>query len=631
MRIEAVLPLVLLGCRRGDEPDTGGETGPDSSLDSETAEDTDTGPGPETGVDPAEITLTPGLPSGQRAGTPVVWTATPATPGTWRYAFSVARDADPARVVRGRDDSATFTWVPLDEATYTISVTATSEDGETTLSGAAAFDAVAATNGDAPALWVTGHPLVGLLGVPACTQDTFLARFRPTGTSGDWVDSLPRPCRGTGGAALWVAGLRPETSYDVQPVYVTGDTEVTGDTLTFETGAVDRALPTMSVTRGTTSATSQEPFTLWSAVLSTDSDGIPIPMATDLEGDVVWYYQDPTGADDLSVLTTRTSEGGFLLLVADATLDQGQYLREVDPAGNPVREVSIGAVKEQLAALGIDEAIGAFDHEAILFPNGQTLVQLSAERWIDTGLGDGRDVLGTVLAALDEDWQVVWAWSSFTHLDTERSSTLPLEYCLDNAPGCPPLYLDSYAEDWIHGNAIAYSPADGNLTYSLRNQDWILKIDYADGAGSGDLVWTLGVDGDFSVTGGDYEYPWFSHQHGANFVDDGTLAVFDNGNSRCFEHPMDCESRGMVLELDEVGMSASVELSAELGAFSIALGMAQRLGNGDYVFTNGALIVDELEMAQSIEVVPDSSTGTLDHTVQISGGSAYRSYRIAGF
>ena len=34
---------------------------------------------------------------------------------------------------------------------------------------------------------------------------------------------------------------------------------------------------------------------------------------------------------------------------------------------------------------------------------------------------------------------------------------------------------------------------------SLRTQDWVIKIDYANGTGDGHVVWTLGQGGNFTI------------------------------------------------------------------------------------------------------------------------------------
>lgn len=49
----------------------------------------------------------------------------------------------------------------------------------------------------------------------------------------------------------------------------------------------------------------------------------------------------------------------------------------------------------------------------------------------------------------------------------------------------------------------------------------------------------------------DSPYPWFSHQHGPEFENDGLLGLFDNGNLRNAADSS-ANSRGQVLKLDEV-------------------------------------------------------------------------------
>jgi len=44
--------------------------------------------------------------------------------------------------------------------------------------------------------------------------------------------------------------------------------------------------------------------------------------------------------------------------------------------------------------------------------------------------------------------------------------------------------------------------------------------------------------------------PWFSYQHNVHYVDEKTLLLFDNGNSRCFG-VKNCHSRGQIWTIDE--------------------------------------------------------------------------------
>ncbi len=70
---------------------------------------------------------------------------------------------------------------------------------------------------------------------------------------------------------------------------------------------------------------------------------------------------------------------------------------------------------------------------------------------------------------LDANFQVVWTWDGFAHLDTNRLPILSDTCIEDYWPSCP--VADPLAIDWMHSNPLAYSPADGNLILSMRNQD----------------------------------------------------------------------------------------------------------------------------------------------------------------
>src|SRR5262249_36264833 len=154
---------------------------------------------------------------------------------------------------------------------------------------------------------------------------------------------------------------------------------------------------------------------------------------------------------------------------------------------------------------------------------------------------------------------------------------------------------------------------DGNLVLSIRHQDWVVKIDYRNGAGDGHVIWRLGQDGDFTVNSTDPN-PWFSHQHNAHYLDDSTLILFDNGNTRRAGDP-NAHSRGRVWTRDENAWAAPPALNADLGVSSGALGAAQRLSNGNYSFTAGQRGPATSRFGQTIEVLPD---GTVVYVLEMA-------------
>jgi hypothetical protein len=223
---------------------------------------------------------------------------------------------------------------------------------------------------------------------------------------------------------------------------------------------------------------------------------------------------------------------------------------------------------------------------------------------------------------LNENWQVVWFWNGFDHLDVTRKAILD-EKCVGLQFGCPPVMLAEEANDWMHSNAIAYSPADGSFILSMRHQDWVIKIDYADGAGTGDVIWRLGLEGDFTIISSD-QYPWQSHQHDPNYVADNQIVLYDNGNTRCASNPALCYSRGQVYTLDETTMTASLDINANLGNYSLAVGSAQPLMCGTFHFDSGVQITPRALFATSDELLPD---GSITYSLKIRS-LVYRSFRM---
>ncbi len=62
-----------------------------------------------------------------------------------------------------------------------------------------------------------------------------------------------------------------------------------------------------------------------------------------------------------------------------------------------------------------------------------------------------------------------------------------------------------------------------------------MKVDYNNGTGTGDLLWTMGPCGSFAFNNIYADpWPWFSGQHDAGIENNGAgpLTVFDDGNTR---------------------------------------------------------------------------------------------------
>ena len=514
------------------------------------------------------------------------------------------------RTVEDYGPNPSYDWSTIDqEGKYEIEVSVKNSDTGDTASQSALFELTPLAVNDSPIITATSHPLVFIYSAPPCLFGGRMG-VELQSPEGLLQNTPYKVCNPRYSTNFYLAGMRAGTPYTVQHKIERGAYKVSGPQLTVTTPSISIQPPPVALLTGAQPTTDG---ILLQSLLQNNS------IATDLSGNIVWY-----GPDNISLLTRPQAGGTFMGIIEDdAKGPSQQYVREFDLAGHTVAETNAARINEQLAVLGM-HAINSFHHEARKLPHGGYLVLANSERILTDVQGPGPvDVIGDTILVLDANLQVTWAWDSFDHLDPHRMAVLR-ETCTYPANlGCAPFFLAITANDWLHGNSLALTP-DGNILYSSRHQDWIIKIDYQYGVGSGGVLWRLGQDGDFQIQSSDPS-PWFSHQHDANFEGaSSTLSLFDDGNTR---HAGDSQahSRGQVLEIDEENRKATLILNADLGAYSYALGSAQVLPDGNYHFDAGAQLAGPgTVLAQSLEVDPD---GNIVYGIQFATYE-YRSFRM---
>ena len=100
--------------------------------------------------------------------------------------------------------------------------------------------------------------------------------------------------------------------------------------------------------------------------------------------------------------------------------------------------------------------------------------------------------------------------------------------------------------------------------------------------------------------------------------------VFDDGNTRITQMHGG-HSRGQVYRIDEQSFVAIPILNADLGVYSLAVGSAQRLLNGDYHFDAGFVLESDGAMeAYSFQVNPEGKIVYAAH----QGAALYRTFRM---
>jgi len=440
----------------------------------------------------------------------------------------------------------------------------------------------------------------------------------------------PAPADG-GPLSIFVAGMLAQTEYHMQAVLVATDgTQLFDVDHTFTTQVIPPAqVPLVTVTT-TAGATPQPGIEMLDLV---GTSGRPL-AALDLSGNLLWSYSMPNSSSILQGVHLL-SNGHFLMAigpVSSASIVNGpipdattNVVREIDLAGNTIREESLDALNASLSSAGFNLTAITFHHDVIALPNGHWIALLNTEQPCNgrAVCSSNPNILGDVLIDLvpqpDGKFLPVWVWNSFDHLDVTRT---PMSVA-----------------DWTHSNAIVYSPDDGNLLLSMRHQNWILKIDYNNGQGTGNVLWRLGYQGDFTLVGGTDPTDWFYAQHGHSFATANTtgkfaLVVMDNGNDRVFSPDVTCGagrappclySSALLLQIDEDAMTATIDRQYLPSDFSAWGGNAQLLANGNLEadFNAGA----PGGFSDILEATPGTTPEVIWH-LRTSAQNAYRGFRM---
>jgi hypothetical protein len=309
--------------------------------------------------------------------------------------------------------------------------------------------------------------------------------------------------------------------------------------------------------------------------------------------------------------------GHFIAIVG------GAYLREIDLAGNTIRDLTPAAVNTSLQSNGYSFTVSDFHHDVATLPNGHWVVICHTNKDFTNlpGYPGTTNVAGDALLDIDLNGNVVWAWSAFDHLDVNRHPLGLLDF-------------QGLGGDWTHSNAIVYME-DGNLLLSMRNQNWLLKIDYQNGTGPGDILWRLGEEGDFSLAGETNPNQWFYAQHYPSLLaDNGSetkLAIWDNGDNRLDSNDQPCGtttlcySRATIFDVDQNAKVARLLWEDLPGFYSYWGGSIGVLSNGDVEFDQ---TIPFNSVASRITEVTQGDIPQTVWQLDLTGENAYRAYRI---
>ncbi len=553
---------------------------------------------------------------------------------SFTYQFSVAPGGTGSfRIVKDFYSENTLVWSPTEqEGAYDLRVVARSSAGGSQ-TAVQTVTALSRISGSGPVVSPTSHPLIALYSAPPCPAGQQVrVRFRDSSAS-PWQITPFKSCTGLS-VNFFIVGMRPSTTYNLQQDLYNGPFNHPGPSISFTTGAVPSSV-LASIPNHFIVKPEQPPTSLSYPVVWRSGGG---GTAYDSQDNLIWYLA--SAAPGYYNAVTRPLPGGNLTAIFNRTTSvcpqtgqlcsDGFYLREYSPIGTLVRETNADRLNESVNALAAAQGrqplnLHYINHEGYRLANGYTATLIENEQIADQGSGP-QDVLGDAVVVLDRDFQAVWYWNSFDHLDIKRKAVLN-DVCTPGQGGCPIIsnrqsngQYYSVANDWTHCNSVSYDSVDGNLLLSSRHQAWVLKLAYNNGSGDGHIVWRLGQGGDFRLADGFSTDAWFSYQHDARFAANGLLTLFDNSNVLTAQ--TGANSRGQAWQLDQKNLVATPTVNIDLGYISYAVGSAELLSNGNYSF--GAGIING-SFAQILEFNP--TTGALVSSRQLDALS-YRDYRL---
>jgi hypothetical protein len=194
---------------------------------------------------------------------------------------------------------------------------------------------------------------------------------------------------------------------------------------TFTTGSIPAGrLP--NITAQTSGVGTPNPgVELFSLTATSGSPNVLSTVATDLEGNVIWYYDLET--TDYPFPVKPLPNGHMLVNVFPYTLGVGpNEIREIDLAGNVINRVTLTAINQSLQGVASFQASN-FHHDVAVLPNGHWILLVNFPETINNVPGVPAGTVMTGDALIDWDLQqskAVWIWSSFDHLDPVHAPTV---------------------------------------------------------------------------------------------------------------------------------------------------------------------------------------------------------------
>ena len=317
----------------------------------------------------AVSSLTSSVSSPQLLGTSVTWTATGTDTGAGPLTFQfnvtppggslmMIKDFNTGTLKGSTYTSQPFVWVPTaSEGKYKVQVVVKDFSDGSTAMKTMQFTVTPLVTGNTPVVTATANPLVALFSSPACAKGSKMrVSFQQQSLATPATLTNFVACKAGVTMNFEIAGMYQSTAYTMFSETLTKGKIKKGAEVTYTTGALPKNItfPTYSLIVPATSAADTADSMLLINSTQLGNQQLYPNVAVDLTGNFLWYYfASPTHGSTL----TRPLANSSILTIQygqswnTATQNQ-QLLRQIDLAGNLIKETNTGVVQQGTAGPG---------------------------------------------------------------------------------------------------------------------------------------------------------------------------------------------------------------------------------------------------------------------------------------
>jgi len=437
-----------------------------------------------------------------------------------------------------------------------------------------------------------------------------------TATSDNHQVATPRTSSYSSSHTFPLVGLRQSQSYNIE-ISTIDEYEQTSNLNmgSFVTGEIDYPLPDFDLFVDPERAQPGVTLLEYNPWVDITRFGLDLALiGLDNEGQVVFFHKPEFNVGGVE----PTEKGNFI-----SNLPAIGGALEFDILGNTINkwtgsitsdffpeESTEGATPIELGWLEFIQ----IHHETFAMNNGNYLALSGAYHSVSPELRESlcpEDevewvALSDVVIEFNSDGELLRSWDLWDVIDFEEMPTGHM--CV--ATG---LRASETIRDWTHANAVIYDETRDAILISSRHTDQIVAFDHLDEMGhQSSLRWILGVNGTIPLEGDQ-----FYHPHAIELQTDGSILLYDNGNTR--PDPVKY-SRAVQYQINDQSADPSEWTATQVWehtdyyesgepVYAAFLSDADRTENGNVLITHGGITKMGYQTARITEVVPENQSG----------------------